>query len=196
MRATPPNAMNRVMLNDCAPQPWRNGGGQTRELLAWPDAKAWHLRLSVASIDRDGPFSAFAGVQRRFAVLAGAGVELQWPARCCSLHVADEPVGFDGADAPLCRLINGPTVDLNLMWQAGAGHGSLERAQEGEQRVNEHGLLAIYSAQAATVQIDGQAEALPANCLLWTTHDRPMQGSLLQGSQAYWIRWQPGSAAS
>jgi len=28
--------------------PWRNGGGVTRELLAWPDSKDWALRVSVA----------------------------------------------------------------------------------------------------------------------------------------------------
>jgi environmental stress-induced protein Ves len=35
------------------------------------------LRISVAEITRDGPFSAFAGVQRWFAVLEGAGVMLR-----------------------------------------------------------------------------------------------------------------------
>jgi environmental stress-induced protein Ves len=58
-------------------QTWRNGGGSTRELLAWPEAGAWQLRISVAEITRDGPFSAFAGVQRWFAVLRGDGVRLR-----------------------------------------------------------------------------------------------------------------------
>ena len=30
--------------------PWRNGGGVTRELLAWPDSKDWALRVSVADV--------------------------------------------------------------------------------------------------------------------------------------------------
>jgi environmental stress-induced protein Ves len=34
------------------------------------------VRLSVADIERDGPFSAFAGLIRWFAVLSGAGVLL------------------------------------------------------------------------------------------------------------------------
>ncbi len=59
-----------------APQAWRNGGGQTRELLAWPAQGPWRLRISRADIDADGPFSAFPGVTRWFTVLQGAGVAL------------------------------------------------------------------------------------------------------------------------
>ena len=57
-------------------QAWRNGGGQTRELLAWPAQGDWQLRISRADIDRDGPFSAFPLVERWFAVLQGHGVVL------------------------------------------------------------------------------------------------------------------------
>lgn len=64
------------------PQPWRNGGGTTRELLAWPRGAAeWQLRISVADITRDGAFSRFDGIDRGFAVVDGAGV------RCCALWV-------------------------------------------------------------------------------------------------------------
>ena len=65
-----------VRVDSAAPQAWRNGGGVTRELLVWPNAEDWLVRLSVAEIERDGPFSAFAGVDRWFAVLSGAGVLL------------------------------------------------------------------------------------------------------------------------
>jgi environmental stress-induced protein Ves len=62
--------MIRTMaLGHASEQTWRNGGGSTRELLAWPEATDWQARISVAEITRDGPFSAFAGVQRWFAVL-------------------------------------------------------------------------------------------------------------------------------
>ena len=38
-------------LAGAAAQPWRNGGGITRELLAWPVASdQWALRVSVAQI--------------------------------------------------------------------------------------------------------------------------------------------------
>ena len=66
-----------VALADVAPSAWKNGGGTTRELLAWPSPADWVFRLSVAEVQADGPFSSFAGVQRWFAVLSGAGVRLR-----------------------------------------------------------------------------------------------------------------------
>ena len=72
-----------VALMSAAPQPWRNGGGVTRELLAGR-TEDWSVRLSVADIERDGPFSAFAGVDRWFAVLSGAGVVARQSCSDCS----------------------------------------------------------------------------------------------------------------
>ena len=120
-----------VRAADVAPQPWRNGGGRTRELLAWPVGPEWRLRISLADIDADGPFSAFAGVQRWFAVIAGAGVVLRLPGGERRLTTASAPISFDGADAPGCRLVAGPTRDLNLMLRAGT-RSSLLRAVSGE----------------------------------------------------------------
>src|SRR5258706_8972671 len=60
-----------LRVNDIAPAPWRNGGGLTRELLAWPDRSDWIVRISVAEILASGPFSEFPGVDRWFAVLHG-----------------------------------------------------------------------------------------------------------------------------
>jgi hypothetical protein len=104
-----------VDLAAVAPQPWRNGGGVTHELLAWPSAADWQLRLSVADIERDGPFSSFPGVQRWFCVLQGEGVLLEFNGQNKRLRLGDAPLGFDGAAAPGCLLLAGPTRDLNLM---------------------------------------------------------------------------------
>ena len=67
-----------VHIDDVRAQPWKNGGGLTRELLAWPSRDAWSVRVSVADIERDGPFSPFPGVERWFTVLEGAGVVLDF----------------------------------------------------------------------------------------------------------------------
>ncbi|HBK47324.1 MAG TPA: hypothetical protein DDZ67_13010, partial [Xanthomonadaceae bacterium] len=37
---------------------WRNDRGWTREILKLPDAD-WMLRLSIAEIEQDAPFSPF-----------------------------------------------------------------------------------------------------------------------------------------
>jgi environmental stress-induced protein Ves len=108
-----------VAAHDVAPQRWKNGGGLTRELLAWPGPADWQLRISVADIEADGPFSAFPGVVRHFAVLEGDGVELRFADRACRVEPGDAMLRFDGASAPGCRLLGGPTRDLNVMHRAG-----------------------------------------------------------------------------
>jgi uncharacterized protein len=112
--------MNVVRLADCPEQPWRNGGGRARELLAWPSATEWQVRVSVASIEADGPFSPYPGIDRWFAVLSGAGVVLALPQGEVALWPGTAAVAFAGEAAPPCRLIDGPTQDLNLMLCRGA----------------------------------------------------------------------------
>jgi environmental stress-induced protein Ves len=120
-------AMNEILLRNCPWVTWRNGGGRTRELLAWPTPQDWLVRVSVAEIEADGPFSAFDGVDRCFAVLGGAGVVLSLPRGEVRLHAGDPALAFPGEAAPLCRLIAGPTRDLNLMTRRSAGRGSMQR---------------------------------------------------------------------
>ena len=57
-----------VRRSDIAPVPWANGGGTTRELLVADDG-AW--RVSLAEIEKDGPFSPFPGRGRLLTVVDG-----------------------------------------------------------------------------------------------------------------------------
>lgn len=187
--------MIRVLqLAHCAEQPWKNGGGTTRELLAWPTAADWALRLSVARIASDGPFSAYPGISRWFTVLSGDGVELRWQERVVHLSPADAPLHFDGGDAPGCRLLGGPTEDLNLMLRQGRAQGRLLRAEGGVPLAAHARWRALYAAQACTL-FAPVPQALPAHCLAWD--DQAEAGSWLveaaQGHdpaaplQAWWI---------
>ena len=110
-----------VNADEVPPQPWRNGGGTTRELLCWPDATSWSARVSLADVASDGPFSAYPGISRWFAVIEGAGVMLRFGRVTHWLEMEEEPFRFDGAAAPACQLIDGPTRDLNLMLRDGQG---------------------------------------------------------------------------
>ncbi|WP_305230098.1 HutD/Ves family protein, partial [Klebsiella pneumoniae] len=72
--------MQRFDLNQIAASPWKNGGGSTREIACWPPGagmEAFGWRISVATIDQPGPFSAFAGVDRQIMLLDGDGVHLR-----------------------------------------------------------------------------------------------------------------------
>ena len=120
-----------VALADVVPSAWKNGGGTTRELLAWPGSAEWVFRLSVAEVQADGPFSSFVGVQRWFAVLSGAGVRLRLgalaPHEVQVLTPASSPFCFDGALPVDCTLIDGATQDFNLMVRADQARAQMQR---------------------------------------------------------------------
>ena len=115
--------IRQVHADRVAPSAWRNGGGQTRELLTRPAAGEWQLRISLADITRDGPFSAFPGVQRWFGVVAGAGVALRFGQEVQTVTADSPAFEFDGTAAPQCSLLGGPTRDLNLMLRNGSRLG-------------------------------------------------------------------------
>ncbi|GIF97064.1 HutD/Ves family protein [Catellatospora citrea] len=99
---------------------WRNGGGVTREIAAFPagvDDFRW--RLSIADVAADGPFSAFVGYRRVITVLTGAGMRLTVGDAVHDIGPL-QPFEFDGGAQTTCTLPGGPITDLNLMVRAGA----------------------------------------------------------------------------
>jgi environmental stress-induced protein Ves len=162
---------NTIQLAQVPPSPWRNGGGVTRELAAWPAGPDWVWRISVAEVEASGPFSCFAGVQRCFAVLQGAGVRLLFATQEHALTQASEPLTFDGADAVDCQLIDGATQDFNLMVRRDRGSATLRRLRAAEPIVLATGKTVAVYANPSPVQLQAADEALllPAHCLAWRT---------------------------
>ena len=193
--------MHTVSLADVAEKPWRNGGGVTQELLTWPPevaASDWQLRISVARIARDGPFSAYPGFERWFAVLQGEGVVLRFANRRLMLGAGSEPVRFEGAAAPNCDLLDGPTQDLNLMARSDAGRGAMRLAHAGEEWLSTARLRAVYTAEPATLQVDGSdAATLPADTLAWCDGAGQQRWRLKPGqtpplpARAWWLQFKP-----
>ena len=198
-----------VDVAGAAPVPWKNGGGVTRELLKLPaDAGAddWTLRISVADIDADGPFSPFPGISRCFAVLTGAGVRLRWPARAQHVHVGDAPLHFDGADAPDCTLFDGPTRDLNVMVRQRHATAEVTLANVADEAWPGHALglgffalrpVVLHGADDQPVTMPALSLAfahVPADRLLparaWRVQDN--DGALAHTVPGYWIRLLPG----
>ena len=184
----------RIDANAVAPQPWRNGGGSTRELLAWPDAEAWSVRISLAQIETEGPFSDFAGVERWFAVVDGAGVVLRFDDVEQHVVQGGSPLHFDGSHGPHCAPIDGPTRDLNLMLRGASG--VMLRVEPGVPWPSEFGFKAIYAAAAGRWRGAGIECDVDACTLLWT--DAPARSAAwtfepaLRGSAAAW--WLGASA--
>lgn len=158
---------NLVRLDEVAATPWRNGGGSTRELLAWPDANDWSVRLSVADVVQDGAFSSFPGVQRWFAVLAGAGVRLAIDGATQACTAASSPLCFDGGAAVDCSLIDGPTEDFNLMSHGRAATLKRVHARHA-QLVGAMTLVAAYAHQErARATFDRESVDLEPRSMAW-----------------------------
>jgi len=157
--------MRQIRASDIAPVPWRNGGGLTRELLAWPSTDDWRLRLSMADIAQDGPFSAFPGVTRAFVVLEGQGVSLDFPQGKQIVRPGDAPLRFDGGTAPHCQLLGGPVRDFNLMVRG--GHGGLQNASASPWRPPANSLAGLLTRVAGTWRAGPLFLELEAHTLLW-----------------------------
>ncbi len=185
-----------VRLEDQPARPWKNGGGLTHDLLAWPATGDWRCRVSVAEITRAGPFSAYPGVQRWFSVVQGAGVLLRFAdGRAQRLAADSEPMAFDGGQPPECELLGGPTLDLNLMADSAAGRGWVARAQAGRPWASGAPLRGVFTARAAELVVDGRlAATLPAMSLAFSETAAGKGWTLADGAApalAWWWCFEP-----
>lgn len=97
-----------IRAADYKEQPWKNGGGVTHEIAA---GDGW--RLSIATIDRDGPFSRFDGYNRTIVAIDGTPVELRVGDEAVLLRHF-EPLEFTGEEPAYARA-TGRARDLNAM---------------------------------------------------------------------------------
>lgn len=100
--------------------PWKNGFGTTTEIAVDPPNASlsgrFRWRVSIADVQRSGPFSAFPGYERTIMVIEGRGMELtvgNAPVR--RIDRLFEPFVFSGDESAECRLLGGPIRDFNLM---------------------------------------------------------------------------------
>jgi environmental stress-induced protein Ves len=121
--------------------PWRNGAGTTTVVAeGWPDGAdgadsvdgadgagpasepVW--RISIATIERAAPFSAFAGVDRLLMPLSPAGLDLVIDGRRVRGEAFDV-LPFAGESAVEAVDVTTRGLDLNLMTVRGAAVGTL-----------------------------------------------------------------------
>jgi environmental stress-induced protein Ves len=198
-----------IQAEQMAAQAWRNGGGQTRELLTWPSAAEWKLRISRADIECDGPFSAFDGVQRWFVVLCGHGVVLNMPT--ADGHTLDyhllpghAPLQFEGGLAPACHLLDGATQDLNLM--ARGGKACMQAVEVDQPWPATFAMCGLYTAcsgvwsggRSGAEGDDLQTIRLPAHSLLWIADTRAwphadyrFAAHATEPTRAWWLGYTP-----
>ena len=185
-----------ICASTVAAQAWRNGGGLTRELLAWPAASAWQVRVSLAQVHTDGPFSAYPEVGRYFAVVAGAGVHLDFdtgqaprettpttPTMTTTMTSVSPPLRFDGALTPACRLLDGPTLDLNLMWRQGDAYMVAAQAGVAWHATWPH--CGFFSRVAGVWHDGALSHPLAAHSLVWQQPGRGVDGGSGQHRWAF-----------
>lgn len=183
-------------------RPWKNGAGQTRELLAWPSAEGWQLRISVADIVAAAPFSTFPDTDRWIAVLTGDGIALSVDGfRAVELRADDEAMfGFAGESATSCELLGSATTDFNVMvdrrhWRAVITPlGRRPRLQSSAR------FLACFVASAAVIRASSTAaRAVTSAAVVWSDRlDMPVGEIWIEGEvpRGWWIELFPQEAAN
>lgn len=102
--------------------PWKNGGGETAEILCQPEGAGFDdfdWRISTAKVGQSGPFSVFPGIDRVLTVIEGGAMRLSFETGdSVTCHPDGVPHGFSGAVACHADLSDAPLLDLNLMVRA------------------------------------------------------------------------------
>lgn len=121
--------LNRFDFASLPVSPWRNGGGETREITSQPPGKAnFDWRASIATIAQDGPFSAFQGIDRSITLLEGDGVHLRSAGLIDHrLQHVGEPFAFSGDAALEAFLLGGSSQDFNIMTRRGCCSADVQR---------------------------------------------------------------------
>jgi environmental stress-induced protein Ves len=146
---------------------WKNGGGRTTEIAAFPadaglDRFAW--RVSIADIGRSGPFSAFAGVDRTLVLLQGPGLVLTGVGEPLEVRAHYEPIEFAGDISLECTLTGGPVRDFNLMIRRSRARGELAIVRGSAEAIAPAQFQLCYAAV-------GVCECLLAGHVPLTLHD-------------------------
>lgn len=178
---------------DLRPVPWKNGGGTTTEIAAHPhgaslDAFDW--RVSTAQVVRDGPFSAFPGIDRTLAVVSGRGLVLRIAGHTpTTLSAGTAPLAFPG-DAPTeARLPAGPITDLNVMTRRSVfRHAVLPIARPSEHRFAADVRSAVLVSLGGPTNLEGPAEGAGVRLA-------DGDGAVIEGAAGHRIRIAPLGAA-
>jgi uncharacterized protein len=137
---------------------WKNGGGETIEIIVSPPDSSlddFHWRVSMAHVASAGPFSHFAGVDRSLAVIAGDGIALALGGRGeVRLTHETPPYAFPG-DLPVgAILLGGPIDDLNVMSRRGRYRHLLSRMRLAATTVlPRHGDIMIVLARGSGAKL-------------------------------------------
>ncbi len=151
--------MEIIRFADVRPEPWRNGGGVTRELASHPKAASaqdgsWDWRVSIADVAKAGEFSTFPGMERVITIIDG---ELLLLTVDGAEHPLEKyrPFRFSGEAASSATLPTGDIRDLNVIARAGAFKGYTSIVEISKKRAHP-----VFEGQLA-VLLEGKATVAP-----------------------------------
>jgi environmental stress-induced protein Ves len=163
------------------PVAWKNGGGVTREIAAFPrgaDLSHFDWRISTAEVRSGGPFSAFPDIERILCVLEGELTLSVQGQPAVRLSKGSAPFAFAGDVPAEAEPRGGIVVDLNVMARRGRYVAAVRRlnASASTPLNLEADATLIFALQEVRVSTDGgtfrlsRADAArfsgPARCAL------------------------------
>jgi uncharacterized protein len=163
--------MQIIRFADLKPQPWRNGGGVTRELASHrggasaggasagatsSDDGAWDWRVSIADVTSAGEYSPFPGMERVLTVVEG---ELLLLAVDGTEHPLEKyrPFRFPGGAASSSALPTGDVRNLNVIAREGAFKAYTSIVELSKKRAHP-----VFENQLG-ILLQGQAAVSPGN---------------------------------
>ncbi len=154
-------------------QPWANGRGTTTELYRVADNGRLLLRLSMATVTENGPFSPFPGIERNLTVLTGPGFTLQGPGLYLDARPLC-PIAFPGDLAVTASNVTDPTMVFNVMTARHLPRPDV-RVIHGSETLPKGGLLALFALAVTTVN----AEPTGLHDLILTKNEASITGPVL-----------------
>ena len=151
--------MEIIRYAELRSEPWRNGGGVTRELASHPQAAsaqdgAWDWRVSIAELTKAGDFSPFPGMERVLTVIEGELLLLTVDGEEHPLEKY-RPFRFSGEAAAHGALPTGDIRDLNVITRTGSFKGYTSIIELSKKRAHP-----VFEGQLA-VLLQGQATVSP-----------------------------------
>lgn len=136
--------------------PWKNGGGVTTEIYVSPPSGVFDWRVSIATVNSDGPFSTFAGYERHIMTLTGEGMVLDIEGRGRFPLESLQPFSFSGDAQVHGSLMQGAVLDFNLMVRRDFGSGILRviDCKVGDRVGSERCLHLAYILQGDSNQLE------------------------------------------
>jgi uncharacterized protein len=167
--------------------PWKNGGGVTRDVIVSPPGATmddFDWRISVAEIAGSGPFSRFPGIDRKLAVLAGKVALTVEGSAPVVLDPHSAALDFHGESAVQADLVDGPSMDLNVMTRRGRFNSRLIRQSDTQLVFQESKIIIIALDSLTIISADSAFQMARLDAMLI---EEQAALTVVPAGAAYWL---------